>query len=150
MRYRVGALVAFGVLALAVTSSAFAFDCVRVSSSFQGLQQSTGNSGRWLLFDMTNPAVVQNALAPVAVGDLTLDDAACISEHYEAMNLPLYFALGDGVAGGFTNGSGVLAHNNPNTQGELGNLKGIDHLEASPIGFGLFTASAACGVTLAP
>jgi hypothetical protein len=53
----------------------------------------------------------------------------------------VYFALGFGVAGP----NGVLAHNNPNDN-VLGNLKGIDHLEDSPIGAALFGAAAACGL----
>jgi hypothetical protein len=55
-------------------------------------------------------------------------------------NLSSYFALGFGVAGP----NGVLAHNNPNAR-VLGNLKGIDHLEDSPIGAALFGA-ATCGL----
>jgi hypothetical protein len=43
----------------------------------------------------------------------------------------------------------VIAHNNPNNAGQLGNLKGIDHLDASPIGTVIFTAAADCGVTFA-
>jgi hypothetical protein len=51
-----------------------------------------------------------------------------------------YFAHGVGVAGP----NGVLALDNPNDS-VLGNLKGIDHLEDSPIGAALFGAAAACG-----
>jgi hypothetical protein len=42
------------VLALVGASSAVAFDCIRVSSSLKGLQQST-KSGNWLLFDLSTP-----------------------------------------------------------------------------------------------
>jgi hypothetical protein len=41
--------------------------------------------------------------------------------------------------------NGVLAHNNPN-ESVLGNLKGIDHLEDSPIGAALFGAAEECGI----
>lgn len=46
MRHRFGALLALFVLAVALSDSAFAFDCIRVSSSLQGLQNST-KSGNW-------------------------------------------------------------------------------------------------------
>jgi hypothetical protein len=45
-------------------------------------------------------------------------------------SLPLYFDLGNGVAGGNHNGPGVLAHNNPN-EFVLSNSTGIDHLDAT-------------------
>jgi hypothetical protein len=50
-------------------------------------------------------------------------------------------ALGFGVAGP----NGVLAHNNSNDS-VLGNLRGIDHLDDSPIGAALFGAAADCGL----
>ena len=148
MKHRSLAFLATIVVTLAITtSSAFAFDCLRVSSSLQGLQQSTANSGRWLLFDMTNTSIVQSDLSNFATTPLTPTQAACISAAYLQTGLTPYFALGFGVAGGFTNGPGVLAHNNPNTQGQLGNLKGIDHFDASPIGGAIFGSAAGCGVT---
>ena len=146
-RHRALALLAVGFAALAVAGSAFAFDCIRVSSSYQGLVQSTSHSGHWLLFDMTNTAIVQADLQQVAP-DITAGQAACVSTRYQHSGLPLYFALGFGVAGGFTNGPGVLASNNPNTQGQLGNLKGIDHLEVSPIGNELIVDLIGCGATV--
>ena len=48
MKHRFTALLALVLVALTITSSAFAFDCIRVSSSHQGLVQST-QSGKWLL-----------------------------------------------------------------------------------------------------
>ena len=54
MKHRLALFIGVAVVALTVTSSAFAFDCMRVSSSAQGLQQSAGNSGMWLYFDMTD------------------------------------------------------------------------------------------------
>lgn len=149
MRHRVALLVVAGVVALAATGSAFAFDCIRVSSSYQGLVSSTSNSGHWLLFDMTNVANVQANLSNFAGSPLTADQASCVSAAYVASGLTPFFALGFGVAGGFTNGPGVLAHNNPN-EDVLGNLKGIDHIDASPIGGAIFAAAGQCGVNLQP
>jgi hypothetical protein len=149
MRHRVALLIAVGVVALAATSSAFAFDCIRVSSSYQGLVASTSNSGHWLLFDMTNPANVQANLSNFAAEPLTSEQATCVSAAYLQTGLTPYFALGFGVAGGLTNGPGVLAHNNPN-ENVLGNLKGIDHIDASPIGGAIFAAAGGCGVSLEP
>jgi hypothetical protein len=146
-RHRALALLAVGIAALAVAGSAFAFDCIRVSSSYQGLVQSTSKSGHWLLFDMTNVGIVQADLQQVAP-TITTEQAACVSAAYQKTDLPLYFALGFGVAGGFTNGPGVLAANNPNTQGQLGNLKGIDHLEVSPIGNAIIGELIHCGATV--
>jgi hypothetical protein len=40
---------------LAAAGTAYAFDCIRVSSSLRGLQQST-KSGNWLLFNFGSPA----------------------------------------------------------------------------------------------
>jgi len=54
-----------------------------------------------------------------------------------------------GVAGGRNDenpeGFGVLAWHNPN-EDLLGNLRGIDHLEDSPVGAALFGSLAACGI----
>jgi hypothetical protein len=152
MKHRALVLLAVVVVALAVAGSAFAFDCLRVSSSYQGLVNSTSNSGHWLLFDMTNTSIVQSDLSLFADQPLTTGQALCMSQTYQSlppsMGLPLYFALGFGVAGAFSGGPGVLAHNNPNTQGQLGNLKGIDHFGASPIGFAIAVLGAAqCGVS---
>ncbi|MBA3734811.1 MAG: hypothetical protein H0W90_06390 [Actinobacteria bacterium] len=49
MKQRLVALVAVVVAALALAGSALAFDCIRVSSSLQGLQQSTGSATGWRL-----------------------------------------------------------------------------------------------------
>ena len=54
MKQRVLVALAVVVLALVGAGSAFAFDCIRVSSSLNGLQQST-KSGNWLLFDLSTP-----------------------------------------------------------------------------------------------
>ena len=139
MKHRFFALLALLVTALALAGSAFAFDCIRVSSSLQGLQQST-KSGNWVLFNLTSAATVQETLANLGE-DIPTSQAECLASHYAATHQPVYFALGFGVAGP----NGVLAHNNPNDN-VLGNLKGIDHLEDSPIGAALFGAAAACGL----
>jgi hypothetical protein len=153
MKQRVLVLLGVTVLALTLAGSALAFDCIRVSSSYQGLVHSTANSGNWLLFDMTNVSIVQSDLSIFADQPLTTDQATCMSDTYQAlapsMGLPLYFALGFGVAGGKTgNGPSVIAHNNPNNAGQLGNLKGIDHIDASPIGYAIVVLAAPqCGVS---
>ena len=124
-------LVGAAVVALAVTSSALAFDCMRVSSSAQGLQKSASNSGKWLYFDMTDGG---GGVAEV-VDFFTLPSSSvpCFQAAYDAAVasnplLPKYFALGFGVAGGNSNGAGVLAHNNPNSR-VLSNGTGIDHFD---------------------
>jgi hypothetical protein len=139
MKLRVFALLAALVAALAVAGSAFAFDCIRVSGSAQGLTQST-KSGNWLLFDLSSGAAVEQTLANLGE-TVTADQAKCISDTYLESKLTPYFALGVGVAGP----NGVLAGHNKNTK-VLSNLKGIDHLEESPIGEALFGAAAACGL----
>jgi hypothetical protein len=153
MRLRLAAVLAAVLVSLVVASSALAFDCLRVSASYQGLVKSTSNSGNWLLFDWTNPDNIKADLSMFATAPLTDAQATCMTNAYQAAaaqipGLPLYFALGFGVAGGKTNGPGVLDHNNPNNAGQLGNLKGIDHLDASPIGGVIFTAAGPCGITL--
>jgi hypothetical protein len=91
--------VLFAVLALIGTGSALAFDCIRVSASAKGLQQST-KSGNWALFDLSSGPALQQSLA--ALGEeVTSEQAACASAAYKAAgdDLPLHFALGFGVAG---------------------------------------------------
>ena len=76
--------------------------------------------------------------------------AECIATAYGATGQPLFFAIGIGVAAGENPNAaagGVLAHNNPNA-GVLGNGKGIDHLENSPIVGAFFGAAAGCGVAI--
>jgi hypothetical protein len=131
MKHRLALFLGVAVLALTVTSSALAFDCMRVSSSAQGLQQSSKNSNRWLYFDMTDNGngitqILDFFGAPVEL-------APCLQSAYDTAvaanpKLPVYFALGIGVAGGLTNGFGVLAHHNPNDN-VLSNGTGIDHFD---------------------
>jgi hypothetical protein len=146
MKQRLSVGVAVFVLALAGAGSAFAFDCIRVSSSLQGLQQST-KSGKWLLFDLSSAEAFQQTLSQIGV-DLTDEEAACGSEAYAESGQPLYFALGIGVAGGENENAsagGVLAHNNPNAT-VLGDGKGIDHFEESGIIPALEAAAVTCGI----
>jgi hypothetical protein len=135
MKHRLALFVGVAVIALTVTSSALAFDCMRVSSSAQGLQQSANNSGRWLYFDMTDSG---NGVAELITHDgLPSSTVPCFQAAYDAAvaanpKLPVYFALGIGVAGGNSSGPGVLAHNNPNDN-VLSNGTGIEHLDDTVI-----------------
>jgi hypothetical protein len=140
MRHRFAALAAVVVASLALAGSALAFDCIRVSSSLQGLEQST-RSGNWLLFDLSSSEGVQQTFANVGEAVPTDAQAQCFVAAYAASKQPLYFALGIGVAGR----NGVLAHRNTNT---MGDGKGIDHLEESAILPAIFAAAEACGIQL--
>ena len=140
-------LIAFGVvgaLVLAFAGSAFAFDCIRVSSSLQGLQNST-KSGNWLLFDLSGPEAVQGTFERVVGEEVPADVAKCVSDTYATYEVTPYFAFGIGVAGGEKGGPGVLAGHNKN-EDLLANLRGIDHLEESPVGAALFGSLGACGI----
>jgi hypothetical protein len=131
MKHRFALVLAVFVVALAATSSALAFDCMRVSSSAAGLQQSAGNSGNWLFFDMTDGG--GGVAQIVDFFGLPSSTVACFQSAYDAAAasnslLPTYFALGIGVAGGKTgHGPGVLAHNAPDPV--LANGTGIDHFD---------------------
>jgi hypothetical protein len=143
VKHRLLAAAALAVVSLTVVASASAFDCIRVSSSLQGLQAST-KSGNWLLFDLSSPAAVQ-ATAERVGEPMPLDVATCVADEYASYGVSPYFALGVGVAGGRTgHGTGVLAWNNPNDW-VLGNGKGVDHLEDSVVGAALFGSLGACG-----
>jgi len=145
MKHRFALVVGVAVVALTVTSSALAFDCMRVSSSAQGLQQSAGNSGKWLYFDMTNGG--GGVAEIVDFFGLPSSTVPCFQAAYNAAvtanpALPKYFALGFGVAGGDTNGPAVLAHNNPNSR-VLSNGTGIEHFDDTVLPVFL-TAMAGC------
>jgi hypothetical protein len=140
MRYRVVVLVIVVAASLSVVGSAGAFDCIRVSSSLEGLQQST-RSGNWLLFDLSSAAAVQRTLGDIGEPVPSTAQAQCFASAYAASGQPLFFALGIGVAGP----NGVLALRNANTTGDG---KGIDHLEASGILPAIFAATEACGIEL--
>jgi len=142
MRHRFTAFIAASIAALTFAGSAFAFDCIRVSSSLQGLQAST-KSGKWLLLDFSSAAGAQRTFATVIEQEITGAQAACFVTEYAKAGQPLFFAIGIGVAGP----NGVLAHLNPNTK-VLSDGKGIDHLEASGIFPAFGAASFACGIPL--
>ena len=127
MKRRFVAVLAVFAVMLTTTSSALAFDCIRVSSSPQGLQQST-RSGNWLYFNMTpGGGGVAQVLNFFGV-PVTSSQLACFQTAYSASGAPTYFALGTGVAGGKTgNGPGVLAHKAP--EKVLSNGTGIDHFD---------------------
>jgi hypothetical protein len=131
MKHRFALFVGIAAVALTLTSSALAFDCMRVSSSAQGLQQSANNSGKWLYFDMTDGG--NGVVEILSFFGVPTAAAPCFQTAYDAAvaanpTLPVYFALGFGVAGGNSNGPGVLAHNNPNSN-VLSNGTGIDHFD---------------------
>jgi hypothetical protein len=145
-RFAIGvAALAFGLVGV---GSAAAFDCIRVSSSLQGLKQST-KSGHWLLFDISTPQAATDTFAGISEGaiQLTPQEAGCFVDAYAATGQPRFWALGLGVAGGFNGGPGVLAGHNKNTR-VLSNNKGIDHFEDSPIIPAVFGAAESCGIDL--
>jgi hypothetical protein len=136
------AVAAVAALALTIAGAALAHDCVRVSSSLQGLQQSTAKSGNWLLFDLSSAAAVQETFARVTEGgQLPAPAADCVATEYATYDVTPYFALGIGVAGP----NGVLAGHNKN-ENVLSNAKGIDHFEESPVGAALFGSLESCGI----
>lgn len=142
MKHRVLPVLAAIAVALTLTGSALAFDCMRVSSSQQGLLQST-KSGNWLYFNMTDGTGIAQLLAfdeiPATQGQI-----GCLQTAYSASNAPRYFALGVGVAGGRTfHGPGVLAHNAPDKV--LMNGTGIDHLDDTVLPV-LEAAAPGCGL----
>lgn len=140
MFHRLTAIVAVVVASLVLTSSALAFDCIRVSSSSQGLT-SSAKSGNWLPFDFSTPEGAQETFATAIEQEISESEAECFVAAYAATGQPQFFAIGIGVAGPH----GVLAHNNKNAE-VLGNGKGIDHLEESGI-FPAFAQSAiGCGI----
>jgi len=133
------ALVAL-VVALLTAGTASAFDCIRVSSSLQGLEQST-RSGKWLLFDLSSVEGVQRTLEMIGEPVPPVEEAACFVAEYAESGQPRFFAIGIGVAGP----NGVLAWRNVRT---VADGKGIDHLEASGIVAAADAAAAACGIEL--
>ena len=73
MKSRLVAVTAVVIASLATVGSAFAFDCIRVSTSLQGLEQST-KSGNWLLIDVSSAAAVQRTFETIAISRDTLGD----------------------------------------------------------------------------
>ena len=147
MKHRLALFIGVTVVALTLTSSALAFDCMRVSASQQGLQQSAGNSGMWLYFDMTDGGTGMAQILDFFGVDQKF--APCLQTAYDAARaanptLPAYFALGTGVAGGNHNGPGIIAHNNPNDR-VLANGTGIDHFDDTVLPV-ILAAAPGCGV----
>jgi hypothetical protein len=130
------------VCALVFASAAAAHDCIRVSSSHQGLVKSTSHSGNWLLFDFSSGAASLQTFEILGVS-ATPAQADCFSAAYAQSGQPQFFALGIGVAGK----NGVLAHNNPNER-VLSDGHGIDHIDDSPILGAAGAAAGACGIDL--
>ena len=148
MRHRFAIGVAVLALGLVGVGSAAAHDCIRVSSSLQGLKQST-KSGHWLLFDLSTPQAAKDTFAGISEGAIQLSDqqASCFVTGYAASGQPRFWALGIGVAGGENGGPGVLAGHNKNTR-VLSNNKGLDHFEDSGIIPAVFAAADGCGIDL--
>ena len=150
MRRRLVAVAAVAALASIFASVALAHDCIRVSSSLRGLQQSTANGGNWLLFDFSSAESTQATFERVTEGgQLPIELAACVADAYAESGVTPYFALGVGVAGGKkedNGGFGVLAWHNKNGDTVMADAKGIDHLESSPVGAALFGSLEACGI----
>jgi len=136
MRFRFATIAAIAVTALAGAGSAFGFDCIRVSSSLQGLEQST-RSGNWLLIDVSSAAGFQRTLESIGEPVPTDAQAQCFVSAYADTGQPVFFAIGIGVAGP----NGVLARRNANSTGDG---KGIDLLEHSGILPAFEAAEAAC------
>lgn len=137
-RYRLMTAAAVFAVSLVVAGSAAAFDCIRVSASVRGLEQST-NSGNWFAFDLSSVEGVQRAFAALEDPKPTDEQAQCFVETYAAKGQPRSFAVGIGVAGP----TGVLAFRNANA---MGDGKGVDHLESSGIPAAFLAAVEACGI----
>jgi hypothetical protein len=151
--------IALATLALTAASAttASAFDCIRVSSSLQGLMGSM-KSGNWLVFDFSSAAGAKQTFANVG-GSVTDQQAQCFVTAYAKTDQPKFFALGVGVAGGkktsatsngaraAADGFGVIAWNNGNDV-VLSDGHGIDHFDDSPILAAVFTSAMSCGIQL--
>lgn len=133
MKHRLALFVGVAALALTLAGTAFAHDCMRVSSSPQGLQQSAAHGGNWLYFDMTDSGSGITQILTFFNVPTDPTTVACFQTAYDQARvanpaLPAYFAIGIGVAGGDTSGPGVLAGHNPNDR-ILMNGTGIDHFD---------------------
>ena len=137
-RYRLLAFATSVGASLVLAGTAAGFDCIRVSASLQGLEQST-RSGNWLLFDLSSPDGLQRTLANIGEPVPSADQAQCFVTTYAPSGQPRFFALGIGVAGP----NGVLAHRNTNTTADG---KGIDRFEESGILPAILAAAVACVV----
>ena len=79
---------AFAVIGLGA-SPAYAWDCIRVSGSTQGLQQSSAH-GQWEYLTIDDL---------IAGAGLTGDQASCVRQAWTDLGEPTDFAIGTGVAG---------------------------------------------------
>lgn len=140
MMRRLVAVLAIAASSLFAATSAYGHDCIRVSSSHQGMVSSSSHGGRWLLFDFSSVSATTQTLATIEV-PATPAQIACFVPAYAATGQPQFFALGIGVAGP----NGVLAHNNPNDR-VLSDGRGIDHLDDSPILGAIFASAGGCGI----
>jgi hypothetical protein len=142
MKRRMFVVLAITASSLFAASTAYGHDCIRVSSSHQGLVSSTSHGGRWLLFDFSTVEAATQTLAENGVS-ATPTQVACFVDAYAQTGQPQFFALGIGVAGP----NGVLAHNNPNSR-VLSDGHGIDHFDDSPILPAIFASAGGCGVDI--
>lgn len=130
------ALIAAAGLAVAgivvSASPAFAWDCIRVSSSQQGLMQSSQN-GQWEYMTIDN--LIQGGIQD---GYIDATQAPCLKQEWAALGEPQYFAIGAGVAGAGAKGAQKSGHITDQSFFELAknapvkvmvNGKGVDHLD---------------------
>jgi hypothetical protein len=75
------------------SAPAFAWDCIRVSGSEQGLQKSSQN-GQWEY--MTIDDLIAGG---VQAGEVPPEAAPCLRDAWVSMGEPTSFAIGTGVAG---------------------------------------------------
>jgi hypothetical protein len=120
---------ATGAMLLAA-SPAYAWDCIRVSASPQGLQQSSQH-GQWEY--MTIDDLIAGG---VQQGFIDQSQAACVKAGWLAQGEPTSFAIGGGVAG--AKGAEQSGHLTDSDFFELAknaplkvmvNGKGVDHLD---------------------
>ncbi|HET9500446.1 MAG TPA: hypothetical protein VFO98_09310 [Marmoricola sp.] len=111
-------------------SPAAAWDCIRVSGSAQGLQQST-KSGNWEYLTL------DDLMAGAGEAGVPEDVATCVADHWREDGRQEFFAVGTGVGGArgaMTSGHitdedfFVLAMNAPVKVTSDGH--GVDHLES--------------------
>ena len=150
MKRRIPLLGIVAALVVATGGTAYAYDCIRVSKTYKGLQQST-KSGNWVLFNFGSASGAQNTFADVFGAELTNQQAACFAAEYAESGEAKYFALGVGVAGAQVENEhgnfGVLAWNNKN-EDVLSDGRGVDSLEHGGIVPAAEAAAAACGFAI--
>lgn len=123
----VAAMGAFGV---AAASPAYAYDCIRVSSSPQGLQHSSAN-GQWIYL-----AIDDLLQGGVDEGFISAGQVPCLKAAWTQLGEPTAFDIGGGVAG--AKGAQQSGHISDADFFELAknaplkvvvNGKGVDHLD---------------------